>query len=350
MDRKIRYEWVDNAKVIAIFLILTHHLLSSCSFGGTFGNHFLYRCIQDGPLSARVSFFFVASGYFLAQNITWRKAFSRFYTLLISLLIWNSIYALLTRSFSFAPSWLIPNLLGINGVINHHLYCIFGSKNAICPIIGPSWFLKDLAFLALTTPFICKWRKYIPIFAAALCFLVVTNVRPDATALFSPGTVSAYAMGCWLSRYPLPHPVQYFDFKITILFIVCSLLSLSALVLDACHLFQAPPLLLTVCGSFISIVLIAHCGVLIEKYVPALSKRISACAPAFYLVFLLHFPLIIFFKSILPGYIWNSWWILLLIPIPLTGVLVLFHHFIVRFAPSMAPYLCNAKIKATNFR
>lgn len=350
MNSSKRFEWIDSAKVIAIFLIVVHHLLANCSFGGNFGSRFLYHCIQQGPLAARVSFFFLVSGYFLSRNISWTKAVSRFIYLLAPLFLWNVIAATLSGSFEFNFSWIITKTLGLNALFNRHIICIFGSENGFFPFIGPSWFLRDLCVLALVTPLICNFRSYIPYIVAALCFYGITNHRPDSQALLSPFTIIPYALGCYLSTFTVESLSRIFNTKMTVLLILCSIGALAMLTADAMHLANIPGITrgsetahsITFFGALLSVLFIAHCGVLIERHLPKLSSFLSSLAPASFLVFVLHMPLMQVIQHMIPEEIWNSHWVLL-VPFGLYAAITLLHNSLVKFVPYAAPYLCNTK-------
>lgn len=345
---KKRYEWIDNARIIAAFFIMYHHLLAQAHFGGTFGSEYLHSLVMAAPFSGRVPFFLILAGYFLARNITWSKAFDRFLWLLIPFVIWNALYCYLILQHPFTLKGIFTHLLGINGLGNSHIL-LFGSSEPKWPDIGPSWFLRDIMFLSLLTPLIVKFKKWIPMYLLLLAAILPLNRTPEAGAFLSPSTVFFYLLGVLLCQYRIADAYRILGPSFTKYVVVGCILSVGYVSVCA-YLGISEYRGESITGGFASLVgmvfgalMFGQSGVLIETYLPNLSKRMAPCGPACFLVFMLHQPIFNLLGHVLPASVWNSWCVLS-VPIIAFVAIVSFFLLMKRYTPFLMPYLGHMKV------
>lgn len=348
LTEKKRYEWIDNARIVAAFCIMFHHLLAQTHFGGTFGSEYLHSLAIAAPFSGRVPFFLILAGYFLARNITWSKAFDRFLWLLIPFVIWNAIYCYLVLQHPFTVKGIFTHLLGINCLGNPH-FALLGAEEPQVPDIGPSWFLRDIMFLSLFTPLIVKLKKWIPMYLLMLLAASPLNRTPEAGAFFAPSTVFFYLLGVMLCRYRIADAYRILCPEFTKYVVVGLLFSTTAITVCT-YLGIAEYRGVPISGTFASLVgmvfgalMFAQCGVLIEKHLPNISKRLAPCGPACFLVFMLHQPLFDLLCRALPSSVWNSWYVLL-VPVPAFVCIVCFFLLMKKYTPFLMPYLGHMKV------
>ena len=353
---KKRYEWIDNSRSIAAFLILVNHLLAMSHFGGTYGSEYLRLLVWGIPYSGYVPFFLLLAGYFLARNITWGKAWNRFVWLLIPFAAWNCLFAFGCLGRPLTIETLGVDIMGINKVFLFDVR-LFKEMADCTPAIGPSWFLRDILFLSLLTPMIAKFGKWIPVLLLAMASLALLNSAPHSNYFLSPQAVFFYALGVWLSRYKIEEVNHLLNPAFTKYFVGGTLIS--ACSVTYLYLHPLPTGILgagtsmdflmfhgffyTLVGMLFGTLMIAYTGVLIEKHLPGLSKRLAPLGPACFLVFMLHWPILVILKSHVPAELWNSWWILCL-PIPLFAVICLLFLGMKKYTPFLMPYLGHMKL------
>lgn len=350
VKEKKRYEWIDNARIVAAFLIMYHHLLSPLHIGGKFGTAYLHTLVMAVPFSARVPFFLVLAGYFLSRNVTWKKAFDRFIWLLIPFMLWNAIVCYGMYGHPFTVQGIFTHLLGINYVIDSRVYCIFGMDVQTRPDISPSWFLREIMLLSLLTPLIVKFRKLLPPLLVVMTSVMMLNCRINSGALFGPATVYFYCLGVCLSHYRIADAYRIFNPGFTKYFVtglVCAFVILTGA--TYCGLTEGLDRgFATLFGMVFGTLLIGYSGVLIETHLPRFSKALAPCGPACFLVFMLHAPLFFLAHRYLPKAYMESWWVLTL-PVFAFVLIVAFFLAMKRYTPFLMPYLGHMKIakKAT---
>lgn len=344
---KKRYEWIDNGRFIALFLIVFFHIAPMPD-----GEHPTYtlfiRMLYMGPFLARVSYFFFFAGFFLARNATWRKTFSRAALLLLPLVIWNSLVCYGINGHAFSIPCFFSHILGINGFFNSHIISILGSTHPNVPDIGPSWFLRDLLFFTLLTPLFVKFRVMIIPLLILMAAITPLCYPPDAQALMAPGNVFSYLLGVACSKYDVSKAYVFFNRKNTLLYIFF-VVGMSLLLVGAslCHNKDIAELLrlprfVSGTGIVFSIIVIGYSGILIEKHLPKFSKMMASCGPACFLVFILHVPLTNLLKQYVPHDLWYSWGGTICVPTGIFFSIVAFYFLIKRFAPLLLPILTNS--------
>lgn len=346
---KKRYEWIDNARIIAAFLIMFLHLLSKTDFGTIWGSEYIQLLVLNLTYCGRVPLFLILAGYFLSRNITWKKAFDRFFWLLVPLIIWNAIFFYIIENQPFTLKGILPNLLGFNCFFIGSALPIFGNDMPTVPAIGPTWFLRDIMLLSLATPIIDKFKKWIPAMLIIIASLSSFNVPPTPTSCLTPPTVFFYLFGVLLARYrisdayrifnPSFTPIVIFGVFVSFLFVSTGrAIHFKGMEVEMFKLKYA-----TCIGMIFGAMIIAHAGVLIEKHLPNLSRKLAPCGPACFLVFVLHDPIFFLLMKVIPSDIWNSFYILLL-PIPTFCFITCIFLAMKKYTPWLMPYLGHMKV------
>lgn len=337
---KKRYEWIDNSRVIASFLIMYVHLwfrFPDTALITSDAAHFL--CVNS-TYSGRVALFLMLSGYLFGRNAPWKKTINRFIWLLIPYLLWNFIiwgWQIAASSTSPGNVW---SILGIGAIFKPSW--TFTSAGACAPILNiPSWYMRDMLPLTLITPLLVRFKKYIPVALLLFMLFPPTELYMNPRVMLAPSTCFFYAVGIWLTRFRVEDGYRLFNDKMTPLFII---LFLAACIASLNHtLFHGRPVQITIIGMLVGAMIIAHCGVMIEQHFPALSRKLAPLGPASFLVFMLHFPAFKIIYHFIPG-IQSSLW-MFFIPIPTYVIIVTIFLSMKRYTPWLMPYLGHMKIK-----
>ena len=339
---KKRYEWIDNARIVAAFLIMYVHVPLHLPSENYFDNGTVYTLLFDTTFRGRVPFFLILAGYFLARNITWSKAWDRFIWLLIPFAIWNLIVGAVGHL--CGTPFESARILGIGAVFDASW--TVADCGPCSPLDGPSWFLRDIMLLSLMTPLFIKIKRILP--AVLLIYAVCwQNSDPDMhigmDVTLAPETCFFYLLGVCLVHFRIDDAYRIFNkgFTPVLLIVLAFTVTLGIWIhhgLDA----QFPISLL---GMLLGAMMIAHCGVLIEKHLPGLSKRLVPLGPACFLVFMLHRPFFLFIERFIPDCILHSLWILLL-PFPTFILIAWFFLSMKKYTPWLMPYLGHMKVAA----
>lgn len=337
---KKRVEWVDNGRMIAILLVVFVHM-------GVFGHiasgvgievvrHWMFR--------GEVPFFLFFAGYFLARNITWGKAVKRSLLLFVPFFLWNALYYLFLAIPAGHAGLMFENISGILGIGNIFTRDIhlFGS-HAMLPIIGPSWFLRDIIVLTFLTPLFVKFK---PFFAGAVVMTLVTLCCYHANtqmcdAMLAPGTCFYYILGVCASGYNLQlanrflncsfTPIAAAGFFLGICWGICAGLNVLA------------PIPFSLIGGLFGLLLIAQFGMVIERRLPKFSKVLSSCAPACFLIFMLHVPMMQIASCFLPEW-FGKYALVWLIPFVICALIIAAWLGMRKWTPWLLPILAHDKM------
>lgn len=354
---KKRYEWIDNARIVAAFLIMMRHLPCIEAPGDFPLVSFVKTLLQDLVYNGRVPFFLILAGYFLSRNVTWKKAWDRFIWLLIPFVIWNAIYAYGACHHAITVQSVCVDLLGINNIGDEWAFSIFGPDVTGRPCITPSWFLRDVMILSLLTPLIVRISKWIPCVLVIMTSIMFCNtMRPNPMALFSPGTIYFYLLGVFLVRFRLDDAYRILN-RGFLPYFVAGLLA-PCMFVAGMYIFGVHGIQITIANSaryvllsklfagFVGMtfgaLIIAYCGILIEKLTPRLSKILAPLGPACFLVFMLHSPIFHLLRRLFPSMF--EGWTALLIPIPVFIFICAFFLAMKHYTPCLMPYLGHMKV------
>ncbi len=339
---KRRVEWIDNARVIAAVLIMALHVGGLGIHPPAFSMHCASSLVSGSNFGAPVPFFFIVAGYFLARNITWKKAWNRFVWLLIPFVIWNLAVYFISAGEVSSPS--LFKILGVGSVLLESLS--ISDDPWQVPVLPPTWFLRDIILLSLLTPLFDKFRACIP----ALLILCVSTTA--WTKGFAYGvTISLtsciyYLLGVWLSRFTPEAANRIFNSKFTFIAVAGSVAGMAMVFWNAYMCGEnsmRSPWATTLAGKVFGVMIIAHVGVLIEQHLPRLSRFLARCAPACFLTFVLHYPLYtLVLAPVLPEAVKGSS-LSLLLPLPVFFLIVGLYIAMERYAPFLLPYLAHVK-------
>lgn len=337
---KKRYEWIDNARIIAAFLIMYVHLFLQLPDDNFFNNHTIFSLINDTTFSGRVPFFLILAGYFLGRNITWSKAWDRCIWLLIPLAIWNILWG--CKCSLDGGTLAYERILGIGAIFTPSWS--ISSIGPCTPYDIPSWFLRDIMFLSLLTPIISKLKSILP--ALLIIYAIFyggshmdTHMRPEI--MLVPDTCFFYFLGVCLSSLKIQDAYKIFNTRFTPVLIVLLIASIYFSI-NANHAAEAK-FPISIFGQLIGAMMIAHFGVLIEQHLPKLSSKMAPLGPSCFLVFMLHYPFYCLMDRIFPDCIRQSYW-MLLIPIPTFILISGFFLAMKRYTPWLMPYLGHMKL------
>lgn len=333
---KKRYEWIDNARIVAAFLIMYVHFSLITDYDAPYTKNNLFALFLTTTLNARVPFFLILAGYFLSRNITWKKAFDRFLWLLIPFLVWNLIYFILLKGELPLTVDDFSCLIGIKYVFSNKV-CIHETF-ACSPIIGPSWFLRDIMLMSLLTPVLIRFKKYLFPFLLVLASGTNISTQSAADILFAPANVMFYLLGVALSDFKISDIYRIFNKSFIKYGVAGILFAVYNSVRYPGHWLQ-----FTFCGTVFGALLIGYSGYLIERYLPTLSKHLAPCAPVCFLVFMLHMPVFTFLKMFLPHAVFTCK-VSMLIPVLLFILLSVFYFAMKKYAPFLLPYLAHVKV------
>lgn len=229
------------------------------------------------------------------------------------------------------------------------------------PFSPPTWFLRDIILCSLISPILLK-LKY-PVFVLILiCFSTdwLQYPVPANKITLAPSTVSLFSLGLFLSSIKLAEVKHVYKNSFTPLVLLAVgtgfLLSITNY-LSVCqnnpewnmHKILAsygvwdiswPAVHLnSLCPVFGALLLMAL-GIWLEKKIPV-ARKLSNYAPACFLIFVLHYPLIM----LIPSHIWKQSFFAPFVLIPaIIFLIVAFYLFLRKFFPACLPYVANDRI------
>lgn len=339
---KPRYEWIDNARIVAALLIIYVHMPWFFHGESHVNNALADNLVRATTYYGRVPYFLILAGYFLARRITWHKAFDRALWLLIPFVAWNVLYYLwLHMRFHTMDHIFVdfPSVVGFGALFTRD-FGLFG-LSADTPIISVSWFLRDIIILSLLTPLLYPCRRFLLILLVIICSFSESSVQPDTSVMLSPGTCFYYLLGVCLVDFRIADAYRILNKRFTPFLIVGFLGAVAICCYTILNGMQ--PLTATLVGGLFGALMIAHCGVLIETHLPRLSKWLAPCGPACFLVFMLHEPIFLMGAWLLPKWLTGSW-VIWLIPIPVCAAIICLFLLMKRLAPWLLPYLGHMKM------
>lgn len=338
---KKRYEWIDNARLLAALFIICMHMCQAFPDNPAATCDTAKYLAYGSTLYGQVPYFFVLAGYFLGRRITWHKAFDRALWLFVPFLLWNVIvYAIQNpQNLSWETVRHLPQLLGIGCIFDKKMH-MFGLPMSV-PVINVTWFLRDIIVLSLLTPILVRFKLVVLALLLVVVSYVNLSFQPDATVLMTPYACFYYMLGICLSNCKISDACRIFNKKLTVVFVI----TLAAVVANCLwHGLKAHPMgNPTLVGGLFGAMLIAYCGVLLERHLPRFSKCLAPCGPACFLVFVLHLPVLQLAARYLPECITGTWaaWLL---PIPTCAVIIFVFLMMKRFTPWLMPYLGHMKV------
>lgn len=342
---KKRYEWIDNARIVAALLIIYVHIPVTFNHEGVANSITAVNFFEGSTLFGRVPFFLILAGYFLGRKITWHKSIDRAIWLFIPFLIWNIIAYVLHNYGSFGSLHFInyirsiPYILGTTSFFSPHI-TLFDTLPS-WPANGPTWFLRDIIILSLLTPILVRFKGLLLTAILIISSFIDFNPKFLGIVTLSPYTCFYYCLGVCLCNYKIDDAYYIFSKHFTVIYVLALIAtSTIAVAMGSKGLKMLP---LTIIGPLFGAMLIAYSGVLVEKHLPKLSKILAPCGPACFLVFVLHQPVLDILALILPHGIRYTplVWIL---PIPVCAIIMVLFLWMKRYTPYLMPYLGHMKM------
>lgn len=339
---KKRFEWIDNARIVAALLIIYVHMPWFVNYEPSVNNDIARDFLQATTFYGRVPFFLILGGYFLGRRITWSKALDRAIWLLIPFLIWNFIYYFLTvsKGFSHIPTWQdFLKMSGIGVIFTRDIH-IFGLA-ATAPCIKVSWFLRDIVILSLLTPILVRFKHVVLIGLVIVISYTPMSCQPDSQIVLSPGACFFYLLGTTLSQFRVSDAYlilnKRFNLFLVLGFVLAAIFSLYATTQGL------KPMPVTLVGCVFGALMIGQCGILIETHFPRFSKMLAPCGPACFLVFMLQEPLLKHTAWMLPRW-YTGCWLVWTLPFFVCAFLIFLFLMMKRYAPWLLPYLGHMKV------
>lgn len=341
---KKRYEWIDNARLVAALLIIYVHMQWFFPHEPIVTNALARSLVVNTTYYGMVPFFFILAGYLLARQITWHKALDRALWLLIPYVTWNCLYYVWTHLFTHTLGHFftdLPWIIGIGPFFSRNT--VLFAEYSGSPYIPVTWFLRDIILLSLLTPIFARYRSIIKyILIIVFCALPAKYAPPsDQFAMLSPGYCAYYLLGVCLVDYRISDAYRILNKKFTILLVLGVLISVALSFYTSSH--GLPSFVAPMIGCVFGALMIAQCGILIEMYLPRFSKWLAPCGPACFLVFVLHAPIFQMIAWLLPQWITGTALVWLL-PIPVCALIIAIFLLMKRFTPWLLPYLGHMKM------
>lgn len=180
---------------------------------------FLSRVISQVAVPA----FFLISGYLFYKrleqwdwNIWKEKVKSRIHTLLIPYLVWITLYVVICRVLDFFISNDCSVFVSKWHIIGYYYNCTYtdmdniswlGTSSPTCsPVLIPFWFIRDLMFMTILSPFIYfALKRMRVVFLAMLLLAYVSQVWPVIPGI-SIRALCFFSIGAFFSLYKIKIP------------------------------------------------------------------------------------------------------------------------------------------------
>lgn len=336
---KKRYEWIDNSRVIAAFLIMYVHLPLALPQENFFNTALVDYSLHHTKYSGRVALFLMLSGYLYSRNAAWGKTLDRFFWLLVPFVLWIVIITAVYWALGMPVSHNPFEVFGIGAVFHPSL--VISSAGPTWPTVDvPAWYMRDMLPLTLLTPVFLRFRRFLPLVLFFFALLYTGDKYMNPRLILAPSTCFFFLVGICLSRFKFEDGYRLFTDRLTPVVIAAFLAALGICVWHT--KFNGPGISITLLGMLTGAMMIAHCGVMIEKHFPRLSKRLAPLGPASFLVFMVHYPIFEIVKYFCPA-LTRSLWVVAL-PIPTFIVIVTLFLLMKRYTPWLMPYLGHMKI------
>lgn len=345
-----REHWLDISKFIAAAMIVGGHVPVM-----------MFASLWWGPaFHGQVAFFLIVAGYFLGRNCSWSNALERGVCLLIPFLIWNGLISLFHSKIAYMdmPQYL-SSLVGykalfVPGFEPFGIHPLYGE-----PFSSPTWFLRDLILCSFLAPLFLrfKWAGILLILITQITGLLSFDMFYRVT--LAPYTVSLFCMGLYLSPVNLGRVKSLYKKSYTPYVVLLAAAGLVLGMVNYLHVCQGhpdwsmhqrlshlgifgiewPSVRFYMVGCLFGVLMLMAFGIILEKRFPR-ARSLSDYAPACFLLFILHAPLL----ALVPEKVWKGF---LLAPFLLTpaiiALIVGFYFLLRRWCPFLLPYLANER-------
>lgn len=208
---------IKNMSLLCAFFVASIHV-SWTHDQSLSGGWLIYYAIKEGIARIAVPFFFVVSGYFLAQHFDeegwWsREVKKRIKSLVVPFLLWSIITLVATVPLSIVADLIAHRPFGTNIYILHdcNWLRLFGFDLTDFPLHVPLWYVRCLFLFVLTGSLfkICVTRFKYAWIACAFVFVLVCNHLPteNLREFFrmgsSAGGIFYFSIGVAIQRFNL---------------------------------------------------------------------------------------------------------------------------------------------------
>ncbi len=205
----------------AVLIVMMH--VGTAATPGTI-QWWVFRFMGNcGLLRIAVPFFFLAAGYFLAKHLDeagwYRRALkSRVKSLVVPYVLWNILYWVFCLMLIKALGWIgyVPASLNAETVRNANVLEVLGFGLFIHPMLGPTWFIRNLLVLIVLSPLVILAVRYLRFGMIFLLFLVNEicfyyvvghpNMVQFILYTFSVEGLLYFAVGIFLREHPIVLP------------------------------------------------------------------------------------------------------------------------------------------------
>lgn len=340
---KARYEWIDNARVIAALLIIYVHMPWFFHGEPHVNNDLARSLVRVTTYYGRIPFFLILAGYFLARRITWHKAIDRAVWLAIPFVAWNALYWGWLHRHTLSLGGLVsdfPDIIGLAPFFTRDMN-LFAEYNGV-PLIPVSWFLRDIIMLSLITPLLYRIRRMLlVVLILVFCVYPQSYMPSTSCVMLAPTYCLYYLLGVCLVDFRIADAYRILNSRFSVYVIIGVVLAVVICLYTSSHGLPWMEGLLP--ARVFGALMIAQGGVLIEKHLPRFSKWLAPCGPACFLVFMLHAPVFLIFSCLLPKWLTDSWLVWLL-PVPVCAGIICLFLLMKRFTPWLMPYLGHMKV------
>lgn len=335
--KKKRYQWIDNSRVIAAFLIMYMHIPVDFPKENFFNNELIKCFINYSAYTGRVPFFLILSGYLYARNAAWSKSFDRFFWLLVPFILWLVLIAAL----GWCIGMPVPDFQQMFGIGAFFCPDLHLEQGPLAPRQDlPAWYMRDMLFLTLATPIFLYFRRFLPVILAGMLVLYTGSKNMNPYVILAPPTIFFFMVGIYLSRFKVEEVYRILNDRFAPVVILAILVAAG---MSIWHIkFNGPEIPVNFAGMFLGAMMITFGGVTIERHLPNISKRLAPLGPASFLVYMLHLPVFTIITRVFPHLPQSPW--VLLVPIPVYIAIVAGFLGMKRFTPWLMPYLGHMKI------
>lgn len=173
-----------NISVVCAFLVVIIHCRPH--FERMTVGWWMKQLLENGIAEAAVPFFFVVSGFFIAERLsakpevlrqTYREELrKRMKSLVVPFIVWNCLYWLCTLGVTNI-GWLLgrrPAVLWFPNWVQSGLWY------SHCPLLSPLWYVRALVELAILSPLLLLFIQRFRIWGLVMLFLLYGALCPYA--------------------------------------------------------------------------------------------------------------------------------------------------------------------------
>lgn len=204
---KLQLQVIDFLRFpMAIAVVVLHYGATFCTKSTGLVN-FLFVVFSNGVCRLAVPFFFFASGFLFFYRLwdwdwnLWREKIKRrVRTLLVPYLLWNAIAFFCFYLWYYlhgGENSLLQQFANYGGIKIFWNASLWGGEAVVpltaraMPIDGPLWFIRDLMYYSLLTPFFYLFVKKLKLYGViAVCFFSIAypGLIPDGFVFFLLGS------------------------------------------------------------------------------------------------------------------------------------------------------------------